>query len=425
VSLSITDAANEAPERIGLIAGDRRFDHAALAELAIARAASIPASAADPFVARRDLDSVVRLLALLERGIAAAPLHPRLPEDQQRALADRVGAWAAADPEPAATILFTSGTRGRPRGVVHDRAALIAAADASAAHLGWRPDDRWLCALPLAHAGGLSILIRCLRGRRCAVLAPEDLAPAALHDLLAEQAITLVSLVPTQLADLIDRGPPPPSLRAALIGGAATPASLVARARAAAWPVLPTYGLTESFGQVCTALPDAASATGGIDCGPPLPGWSVRADGGELRIRGPALMRGYLDEPAPLDDHGWMTTGDRGALDARGHLRVTGRADDTIVTGGENVHPTEIEELLLGCPGVRAACAFATPDPRWGQAVAAAIVGEVDAAAVEAFARARMAPHQRPRRLLLVDALPLGPTGKVDRRALRARLTGQ
>jgi O-succinylbenzoic acid--CoA ligase len=185
-------------------------------------------------------------------------------------------------------------------------------------------------------------------------------------------------------------------------------------------PFLATYGMTESFGQVATARLDRA----GDPTAPlvALPG--VTLDAGTpgaplpIRIRGPMLATRYLDGTPIAPEH---VTSDLGYL-VEGSLRIVGRSDDVIITGGENVHPVEVEAVLAATPGVRAACVFAVPDPRWGQIVAAAIAIDpaFDAAAAAARWHAALAPHARPRRLAITVALPMLPTGKLDRRAAAA-----
>ena len=306
-----------------------------------------------------------------------------------------------------ALILFTSGSTGPARGVVHTRASLEAAARASASHLGWRDDDAWLCCLPLAHAGGASIIIRCLLADRRVILADN---PRAIAD------ATLASLVPTQLATLLDDPTwrPSPKLRAVLLGGAAAPRALIDRALERGVPVLSTYGLTETFGQVATArapglLPTALEGIvirGGTSDAPAL-----------LRIESPSLASRYLDGEAIAPT---FVTADLGFVDDVVH--VLGRADDVIITGGENVHPTQIEAVLARTRGVREAVAFGVADPRWGQVVAAAVAkapGWNRDAALDEW-HASLPPHARPRLLVELDALPRLPSGKVDRRSLTA-----
>lgn len=306
-----------------------------------------------------------------------------------------------------ALILFTSGSTGPARGIVHTRASLIAAARASESHLGWRDDDVWLCCLPLAHAGGASIIIRCLLADKRVVLSDD---PRAI-----DQA-TLASLVPTQLAALLDDPAwrPSPKLRAVLLGGAAAPRTLIDRAIERGVPVLSTYGLTETFGQVATARAPGELPT-------PLNGITIRGGTADapalLRITAPSLASRYLDgEPiAPT-----FTTADLGFVDDVVH--VVGRADDVIITGGENVHPTQVEAVLAKTRGVREVVAFGVADPRWGQVVAAAVARapEFDRAAALDEWHAGLPPHARPRRLVELDSLPRLPSGKVDRRSLAA-----
>jgi O-succinylbenzoic acid--CoA ligase len=306
-----------------------------------------------------------------------------------------------------AVVLFTSGSTGPSRGVVLSRHALIANAEASAAHLGWRDDDRWLACLPFAHAGGLSVVIRCLLADK----------PIVVGDVAAIDQVTLASLVPAQLAQLLDDPAwrPAPQLRAVLLGGAAAPPSLVEAALVRGVPVLPTYGLTETFGQVATAR-----VAGGRPV--PLPGVELRAGSREapapIRLRGPMLATRYLDG-TPIAPE--LVTADLGFL-ADGALHVLGRADDVIISGGENIHPTQVEAVLAATPGVRAAAAFGMADPRWGQIVAVAITVEPTFDPVHALGywHAQLPPHARPRRLATLAELPRLPSGKVDRREVAA-----
>jgi o-succinylbenzoate---CoA ligase len=332
-----------------------------------------------------------------------ALLHAKASADEvarQRALID------AATFEPSdAVVLFTSGSTGPSRGVVLSRQALLANAEASAARLGWRDNDRWLVCLPLAHAGGLSIVIRCLLANRRFVLG--DVAQIA--------DATIASLVPAQLAQLLQdpRWLPSPKLRAVLLGGAAAPPPLIEAALARGVPVLQTYGLTETFGQVATAR-----VPGGRPV--PLPGVELIAGTREapapIRIRGPMLATRYLDgEPIAPE----LVTADLGFLDGD-ELHVLGRADDVIISGGENVHPTQVEAVLAATPGVRAAAAFGVNDERWGQIVAAAISVEpsFDRSRALDLWYSQLPPHARPRLLATVRELPRLPSGKIDRRTV-------
>lgn len=379
-------------------------------------------------------ESVLALLALLRLRVPIVLAHPRWSARERERVIERaaprlvlegsaiveIRAPIARAPEETALIVFTSGTTGEPKGVCLPRAALIAAAEAHAGALPWRPGDRWLLGMPLAHVGGLGVLLRSVHARRAVVLGPDRFEPEALLALLAEREVTLLSLVPTMLARLLPARPPP-SLRAVLLGGAACPSELLARGRALGWPLLPTYGLSECCAQVCTQRLDDPRAAG---VGPPLPGVEVRIVEGGIEVRGATRMSGLLGEP-PLADDAWLRTGDAGRLDEAGHLHVLGRLDDRIVTGGENVDPIAVEDALSSHPAVAAACVVGITDATWGQRVAALIVpnGEPPSAeALRAHLAERLAPFAHPRALRFVDALPLTAAGKLDRRAARAAL---
>jgi O-succinylbenzoic acid--CoA ligase len=412
--LSIFDAAREAPDHIAIETADRSLTFAACAAAVATPTSNVSAA----LVATPVVDTVLAVHAALAAHRPIALIHHRLTEGEavrQRAVIERTQL-----PPDTAAVLFTSGSTGAARGVALSRTSLIAAADASARHLGWRDGDCWLLALSLAHAGGLSIVIRCLAARRPIALCEGDFDRAAVVARL--ERCTLASLVPTQLAALLDDPAwrPPPRLRAVLLGGAAAPLPLLERAAARGVPFLTTYGMTESLGQLATAPPDRA----GDPHAPlaPLPGVvfeaGTAAAPAPVAVRGPMLATSYLDG-APIAPV--FTTADLGYL-AGGALHVAGRSDDVIITGGENVHPSTVEAVLAATPGVRAACVFGVRDERWGQLVAAAVVVDpaFDPATAAARWRAALPGHARPRRLAICPALPQLPSGKVDRRAAAA-----
>ena len=308
------------------------------------------------------------------------------------------------------------------------RRALVASAQASAANLGWHDDDCWLLALPLARVGGLSIVTRCLIARRAVALMPAFDA-AALPRWIDEHRVTLLSLVPTMLAQLLDRNAnwrPPPRLRAVLLGGASASPKLLARATDRGIPLVITYGCTETCSQV-VATPyaqrfDPTSA----GAGRPLAGAEVRVDGERILVRGAMCMSGYLGE-APLAPDDWFDTGDLGEFDAAGCLHLHARRTDLIVSGGENVYPAEVERMLEDCPCIEAAAVFGVPDETWGQIVAAVLVASAPYEhALDAerenqllqFLAGRLAVYKRPRRVVWARALPLAPSGKLDRAML-------
>ncbi|HUB05906.1 MAG TPA: AMP-binding protein [Myxococcales bacterium] len=385
------------------------------------------------FVATPELDVFVSLYACLELRLPFVPIHPKLPvAERTRRLAEG-GAFCPVGregEEAALACVYTSGTAGLARAVELSRRAFTAAAAASAARLGWRDDDRWLLALPVAHVGGLSILIRCLLARRPVVVATgASFAPDEILELLSRDGVSLCSLVPAQLERLLDAAPeasPPGKLRVVLLGGAGAKPALLERARAFGWPVLATYGLTETCAQVATQRP--GTHAGGV--GEPLEGVGVRVVDGVVEVRTPALMTAFHPggvAPALTSD-GWFRTGDLGRIDGAGALWVTGRGDEVIVTGGEKVAPAEVEQVLEGCAGVASACVFGVEDPVWGQLVAAAIVTAPPAPDVRELARelgAKLATFQRPRRLAVLDTLPLNAAGKIDRKAVAREAAGK
>ncbi len=423
--LSIFAAALEAPDAIGLHAGDRRFTFAQLAALTRERLRTLEPElelrALIPVTASNTLDTVVTLYALLAHGAPALLLHPRLAEPER---AKQLGAAARMHslPDDAAAVIYTSGTAGTPRGAVLTQAALAASAQASAANLGWREDDCWLAAMSLARVGGLSIVTRCLIARKPFALVTQfdaDSVPA----LIERHRATLVSLVPTMLALVLDahaKWRPPPHLRAILLGGAAAPVHLLRRAQRRGVPIVTTYGATETCSQVVATPYELRRRVIGTGAGRALAGAQVRINDGRIQVRGPMLMAGYLNEP-PLAPGAWFDTGDLGELDARGFLHLRARESDLIISGGENVYPAEVERVLEACPGVIAAAVFGVPDPTWGQKVAAALVidrATFDETEFGRYVAARLSGPRRPRAIHFVERLPHTPAGKLDRAAL-------
>ncbi len=324
---------------------------------------------------------------------------------------------ASHDLDAAAVVLHTSGTTSAPRPVVLTYGNLLWSALGSAVALGVDRNERWLCALPLAHVGGLSVLVRSAIYASTAVVHERFDADRVLHSLRTED-ITVVSVVATTLRRLLDAGlEHPPALRCALAGGGPVPAALLARARTAGVPVCQTYGLTESCSQATTtpvaALGDAASSAG-----PPLFCTRARISGqGEILLRGPTVA------PAAVAQDGWLHTGDLGHMDEHGRLRVTGRAADTIISGGENVAPAEVEAVLEAHPDVAEAAVVARTDSQWGEAVTAIVVPHGDAPpeseSLRVHCTERLASFKVPRQFLhRTEPLPRTRSGKLLRRGL-------
>ena len=352
------------------------------------------------------------LFAAWREGRPAILLSHRLPPAELDALSARLqitqhvsGADTAPpplDPDPPpvhlpsgpALILLTSGSSGRPRAVVHSIAALAASAAGSHANIPFGPGDVWLRSLSFHHVGGLAMLFRALHGGG-AVAFPQPGEP--LEVACRRLGATHLSVVATQLRWLLDAGPPP-GLRALLVGGGPIPEDLVAEALAAGLPIHTTYGMTELGSQI-TTTPPGASPDRLRTAGRPLPGTEVRiAPDGEIQVRGATQFLGYLQDDGTLDPcrdaEGWFGTRDAGVLEPGGWLRVLGRRDQMFISGGENIHPEEIERALLASPGVAAAAVVPVPHPTWGARPAAfvrALPGiPLDAAGLQAALRARL-----------------------------------
>lgn len=307
-------------------------------------------------------------------------------------------------------VVFTSGTTGPPKGVRLSMLNLTAAASASADHLGHGPEDDWLLAMPLHHVGGLSIVVRQAYTGGSITMLPGFDAPAFAEAMRGH--VTMVSVVPTMLSRLLVHGPFR-GLRAVLVGGGPVPEGLLDRARAAGLPVLPTYGMTETFGQVATLRPDAPLEHK-VHA---LPGVEFRiGDDGKIAVKGPQVSPGYLgmsDRPDP-----WFVTNDLGEVDDHGGLRVLGRADNVIITGGENVSPERVEAVLRTHPEVREAVVVGVPDLEWGEMVACVYEGSADGLAE--WAAERLPGVMVPKRWLSVAELPRTSIGKPDRGAARS-----
>jgi o-succinylbenzoate---CoA ligase len=344
------------------------------------------------------------------------------------------------DVSDTAAVVYTSGTTGQPKGAELAHGAFLWSAMGSAFLLGNAPNDHWLACLPLQHVGGLAILYRsALTG--AAVTVHERFDPKRVAEALDSGEITLVSLVAAMLERVLDaRGDRPASraLRCVLLGGGPAPQSLLRRARALGFPVATTYGLTEAASQVAT-LP-LERARGREDAvGRPLFCTELRIvdpDGrplppgepGEITVRGPTLMKGYLGRPdatARALRDGWLHTGDVGVLDAGGDLRVLDRRSDLIVSGGENVYPAEVEAILREHPAIADVGVAGEPDDNYGARVTAWLVLRagtvVGGPELTAFCRAHLAGYKIPRAFHFVAALPRSESGKLLRRALVGR----
>jgi len=351
-----------------------------------------------------------------DAGDAVLPVDPRLPGPARTQLIETLRPTVVVDGtgrhrcpegrpvEPGdALVVATSGTTGRPKGVVLDHRAVEASARATSGRLGVDPGtDRWVACLPLAHVGGLSVVTRSLvTGTPCTVLPAFD---ARAVERLSREGGTLISLVATALRRADASG-----YRAVLLGGAAPPDDLPDN-------VVTTYGMTET-------------GSGIVYDGRPLDGVEVRiGDGttgpdGEILVRAPMLLRGYRDGTDPRLPGGWFPTGDSGRVEPDGSLVVFGRLAEVIVTGGENVWPGPVERVLGTHPGIDQVAVWKRPDPDWGERVVAWIVPRdrsrpPELEALRDLVAGELPRWAGPRELVLTDRLPRTPGGKVRRTSL-------
>ncbi|MCX4759419.1 AMP-binding protein [Streptomyces sp. NBC_01275] len=477
-------SAAEVGSRVALVFTDRSWTYAEL-DLAIRRTVA----RLDKFGVRRGdrvvmqgtarPEALITLFAVTRMGAVLVPVHPQVTggelavvceETQPRAVVADDGfpasrpadgscfrlAWddlhpgdepsaPAAEPDPpagsdVAVIAFTSGTSGRPKGVAltHDnlRWSMVNGLDL----LPVGPEDVALVSTPLAHVAVLGGLPQYTWARRGTVVLAPRFDPDLFVDLVRDHRVTCAFAVPA-MAALLVRHPRfasggLDSLRWILSGGSPAQTATRDRLRERGVAVVDSYGLTETSAGVTYSALDAATAAGRsvphvellvVDgTGAPAPVGTP----GEIWVRGRSVASSYWSaagsRPA-TDAEGWFHTGDRGRIDAQGLLEVVGRVKDTIITGGENIDPAEVENALADLPGVVEVAVSGTPDPIWGEIVTAflvADVGEPTLDDVRGHLDGRLARHKWPRRLYVVPALPRGATGKLQRARLTTPLDG-
>ncbi|KQS68887.1 class I adenylate-forming enzyme family protein [Modestobacter sp. Leaf380] len=364
----------------------------------------------------------------------------RVGSDWRAALPSAVpGRLPVVDPQTLAQVQFTSGTTGRAKGVRITHAGMVATGAAFADRLGPTAGRVWCNPMPLFHtAGNVLGVVGALWARAEHVVLP--FAPDPVLEVLAACRVTMLSAAPTLLDLLASRGVPDlPDLAVLFTGGMTVTPAFVDRVETAFGARLSTtFGMTETCGAVLQTAPTDPDDVRAGTVGAPLAGTEVRVAGpdgavlppgtpGELWVRGERITRGYLDDPVAtaeaIDPEGWLHTGDLAEMSSAGHCRVVGRLKDVLKTGGENVSPVEVEEVLVAHPGVALAAVVGAPDPRWGELVVGFVVptgADVDPAELDAWCRERLSPFKVPRRWHLVDELPTTASGKVQRAQLRA-----
>jgi acyl-CoA synthetase (AMP-forming)/AMP-acid ligase II len=368
--------------------------------------------------------------AFLERGAEIA----------EEAVAERLDALGEDD---VCDILFTSGTTGNPKGAVTTHGQNVRLYRAYGGGLGYGPDDNFLIINPFFHSFGYKA------GWLVALMHGATVLPHAVFDTekvlkrIESERVTLLPGPPTIFQSLLagsygdyDLS----SLRVSITGAASVPVTLIEEMRGELGIdiVLTAYGLTETCGVVtmCSAGDDAETVAN--TAGRPLAGIEVRlvdrdgadvatGEAGELLVRGPNVMRGYFNDPgataAAIDADGWLRTGDIAVRDARGNVKITDRAKDIFIVGGFNAYPAEIEGLLAAHPGVLQSAVIGVPDARLGEVPMAFVVLRPGAAAsaeeIIGWCRDNMANYKVPRRVEILDALPMNAAGKVQKFMLR------
>jgi acyl-CoA synthetase (AMP-forming)/AMP-acid ligase II len=355
---------------------------------------------------------------------------------------------AALGPEDRSDILFTSGTTGTPKGVVMTHGRTMRVATDWVAMTGLRTGDRYLMVNPFFHMFGLKAgILACLSAG--AVMLPE-----AVFDVdrvlrrVEHDRVTVLPGAPTLYQSILDdphRGDHDLStLRVAVTGAADIPVELIRRVHDELpfSRIVTGYGLTEA-GTACATGDGDDPESIATTVGRARPGFELRVvdvrghdvdagTAGEVVLRGPSVMAGYLDDPeataSVLTDDGWLATGDHGVIDEAGRLRIVGRLKDMFIVGGFNAYPAEIEGALLRHPAIRAAAVIGIPDKRMGEVgMAFVVLGEEEAGPEEiiAWSRGQMANYKAPRVVEIVDVLPLNATGKVVKAELRARVAAR
>jgi acyl-CoA synthetase (AMP-forming)/AMP-acid ligase II len=349
--------------------------------------------------------------------------------------------------DDVADVIFTSGTTGRPKGAMLTHAASIAAYDAWTTVVGLRHGDRYLIVNPFFHTFGLKAgILACL-------LTGATIVPHAVFDVdtvmarVAEERISMLPGAPTVYMTILDHPRvgefDMSSLRLAVTGAAAVPVEMIKRMRSelSFETIVTGYGLTEATGIATMCRHDDDEETIATTSGRAIPGVEVlvvdergdevsRGEPGEVVVRGYNIMKGFINDPdgtaAAIDADGWLHTGDIGVMDERGYLRITDRKKDMYIVGGFNAYPAEIENMMLAHPAVSQVAVVGMPDARMGEVGCAFVItrpGEsLDAEEFVAWCRERMANYKVPRRVDVVDTLPLNATGKVDKVRLRQAL---
>ena len=450
--------AGRFPEKTALHFQGADLTYAGLWEKVVEKTASLPVGKGErvAYLGYNSPDLLVLLLALSRLGAILVPLNWRLTAAEHREiLADCTPSLLVAgeefeerrkelglsfsekanrtrtegDEQDDVLIVYTSGTTGKPKGAVLTQSALAWNARHSFYAHEMQPSDHVLTALPMFHVGGLNIqTLPALLMGASVTLHPRFDPGRWLAD-VRERRPTLSLLVPAAMKAVIGHPDWPAadlsSLRLLNTGSMVVPDSLIRAFHERGVPVGQVYGSTETAPiAIVLRREDAQRKVG--SAGKPVPDCEAKLVDGEILVRGPSVMRGYWKDGSGIDGEGWFHSGDLGRIDDEGYWWIVGRSKEVIISGGENVHPAEIENVLADCPAIAEAAVIGVPDEKWGEVACAVVVRKKDVSLtheeVLRLFEDRLARYKHPRRVVFLDELPKTAMGKVQKPLLRQQL---